>query len=334
MLSKLLNLWCVCDYPCVIELCMIILCVSLAEFLALCWAEVKSNRWQAKTWTTIDRLLIIWESDLSNKIKRNFFQAAVVSILLYGCTTWTLTKHIEKKLDGNCTRMPQAVQTNPGSNIPQNSNCTATYLPSLKPSKLDKQDMWDTAEEVRTFIRDVFLWTPSHGRASIGQLIRTYRPQLGRDTGCSHVDLPEVLDDRDKWWERECGKSVQTGQHDDDDDFPLACKSDWEVSHDFDRKLNCVFQTAWQGTILSNITDINYLKKTEKWGLILFKKISFYCFNISSYLYWLSSHFMILKECFLNCWFFFCFWKMELWVQWKIRNSINNWVITTLFIDS
>ena len=32
-------------------------------------------------------------------LKRSFFQAAVTSILLYGCTTWTLTKRLEKKLD-------------------------------------------------------------------------------------------------------------------------------------------------------------------------------------------------------------------------------------------
>ena len=37
--------------------------------------------------------------------KHSFFQAAVVSILLYGCTTWMLTKWLEKKLDGNYTRM-------------------------------------------------------------------------------------------------------------------------------------------------------------------------------------------------------------------------------------
>ena len=30
-----------------------------------------------KAWTTIDRLLIIWKSDLSDKLKRNFFQATV-----------------------------------------------------------------------------------------------------------------------------------------------------------------------------------------------------------------------------------------------------------------
>ena len=45
-----------------------------------------------KAWTAINRLSIIWKSDLTDKMKRSFFQAAVTSILLYGCTTWTLTK--------------------------------------------------------------------------------------------------------------------------------------------------------------------------------------------------------------------------------------------------
>ena len=42
-------------------------------------------------------------------MKRSFFQAAVTSILLYGCTTWTLTKQLEKKLGGNYTRMLRAI---------------------------------------------------------------------------------------------------------------------------------------------------------------------------------------------------------------------------------
>ena len=54
-----------------------------------------------KAWTAIDRLSIIWKSDLTDKLKCSFFQVAVVSILLYGCTTWTLTKQLENKLDGN-----------------------------------------------------------------------------------------------------------------------------------------------------------------------------------------------------------------------------------------
>ena len=62
-----------------------------------------------KAWIAIDKLSVIWKSDLTDKIKRSFFQAAVVSILLHGCTTWTQTKRLEKKLDGNYTRMLWAI---------------------------------------------------------------------------------------------------------------------------------------------------------------------------------------------------------------------------------
>ena len=67
------------------------------------------NAKSSKAWTAIDRLSIIWKSNLTDKMKRSFFQAAVVSILLYGYTTWTLTKRLEKKLDGNYTRMLRAI---------------------------------------------------------------------------------------------------------------------------------------------------------------------------------------------------------------------------------
>ena len=62
-----------------------------------------------KTGTAINRLSIIWKSDITDKMKRSFHQAAVVSILLYGCTTWTLRKRLEKKVDGNYTRMLRAI---------------------------------------------------------------------------------------------------------------------------------------------------------------------------------------------------------------------------------
>ena len=39
------------------------------------------NTWQAKA---INRLSVIWKSDLNHKMKCSFFQATVVSILLYG----------------------------------------------------------------------------------------------------------------------------------------------------------------------------------------------------------------------------------------------------------
>ena len=72
-----------------------------------------------KAWTAIDKLSIIWMSDLTDEMKRTFFQAAVVSILLYGCITWTLTKRQEKKLDGNYTRMKRAILNKSGRQHPR-----------------------------------------------------------------------------------------------------------------------------------------------------------------------------------------------------------------------
>ena len=71
--------------------------------------ETDINMRLAKAWTAIDRLLDIWKLDLTDKIKCSFFQAAAILILLYGYTTWRLTKRMEKKLDGNYTRMLQAI---------------------------------------------------------------------------------------------------------------------------------------------------------------------------------------------------------------------------------
>ena len=107
------------------------------------------NTRPAKAWTAINSLSIIWKSDLTDKMKRSFFPAAVVSIL-YGCTTWTLTKRMEKNLDGNYTRMLRAILNKLVAAPPQSSSCTATYRPPRKLYKLDEPDMQDTAGEVGT----------------------------------------------------------------------------------------------------------------------------------------------------------------------------------------
>ena len=99
-----------------------------------------------KAWTAINRLSIIWKSDLTDKMKRSFFQAAVTSILLYGCTTWTLTKRLEK-LDGNYTRMLRAILNKSWQQHPTRHQLYGHLPPSRKLFKLDEPDMQDTAGE-------------------------------------------------------------------------------------------------------------------------------------------------------------------------------------------
>ena len=156
-----------------------------------------------KAWTAIDRLSIIWKSDLTDKMKCSFFQAAVLSILLYGCTTWMLTKRLKKKLDGNYTRMLWAIL-----NKPWQQHLTRHQLYSHLPSITKTiQARWTrhTGHCWRSkdkLISDVLLWTSTYGQAKAGQPAWTYIQQLCEDTGCSPEDLPEAMNDREKWRER------------------------------------------------------------------------------------------------------------------------------------
>ena len=58
---------------------------------------------------------------------------------------------------------------------------------------------WRSRDEL---ISDVLLWTPTYGRAKAGRPARTYIQHLCEDTGCSPENLPEVMNDREKWLER------------------------------------------------------------------------------------------------------------------------------------
>ena len=63
----------------------------------------------AKAWAALNKMNSVWKSNLPNKLKREFFRATVEKVLLYGATTWTLTKYLESKLDGTYTRMLRAI---------------------------------------------------------------------------------------------------------------------------------------------------------------------------------------------------------------------------------
>ena len=152
----------------------------------------------AMAWTALDRLSAIWKSDLSDKIERNFFQEAIVSILLHGCTMWTLSKGMEKKQD-NCTRVLRAIL-----NISRKQHLTKQQLyghesPISKTIQIRRtRHYWKSKNEL---ISNVLEWIPSHERASVGPPARTYL-QLSTDTVCTMEDLPKAMDDRDEWRER------------------------------------------------------------------------------------------------------------------------------------
>ena len=132
-----------------------------------------------------------------------YFKAAVVSIQLYGCTTWTLTKQPEKKLDGNYTRMLRAILNTSWRQHPIIHQLYGHLPPITKTIQVRRTRHAGHCLRSRDeLISDVLPWTPTYGRAKARQPARTYTQQLCEDTGCSSEELPEAMNDREKWQER------------------------------------------------------------------------------------------------------------------------------------
>ena len=106
-------------------------------------------------------------------MKRRFFQAAVVLILLYGCITRTLTKRMEKRLDGNYTRMLRAILNKSWRQQPTKQQLYGHLPPITKTIQVWRTrhagHYWRSRNEL---ISDVLLWTPSHGRAVLKWILQ------------------------------------------------------------------------------------------------------------------------------------------------------------------
>ena len=178
------------------------ICLLVSERFCLVW-KCRLFGYSTKAWTAIDRLSIIWKSNLTDKMKRSFFQAAVVSILLYGCTTWTLTKRLENELDGNYTRMLRAILNKSWRQHPTKHQLYV-HLPLITKTIQVRRTRhaghcWRSRNKL---IIDVLLCTRIYGWAKAGRSTRTCIQKLCEDTGCSPKDLSEATNDRKKWRER------------------------------------------------------------------------------------------------------------------------------------
>ena len=114
-----------------------------------------------KAWTVIDSILVIVKSDLTDEIKRSDFQAAVLSMLLYVCTTRTLTERMEKKLDGNYPRILRAILNKFWRQHPTKQQLHG-HLPTItKTIKVRRirhvEHCWRSGDKL---VSDLLLWTP------------------------------------------------------------------------------------------------------------------------------------------------------------------------------
>ena len=116
---------------------------------------------------------------------------------------WTLTKRLEKKINGNYTKMLRAILNKSWRQHPTRHQLYG-HLPPITKTILVRRTRhaghsWRSRGE---HISDVLLWTPTYGRAKAGRPARTYIQQLCEDTGCSPEDLPEAMNDSEEWRKR------------------------------------------------------------------------------------------------------------------------------------
>ena len=130
----------------------------------------------------------------------------------------SLVKRMEKKLDGNYTRMLRAILNKSWRQHPTKWQLYGYLPPITKTIKARRTrhagNCWRSRDEL---ISDVLLWTPSYGQAKAGRPARTYIQQLCEDTDVA-------LRTCQKRWmigrsnERGSGISVLAARHDDTDD--------------------------------------------------------------------------------------------------------------------
>ena len=136
-------------------------------------------------------------------MKRSFFQAAVVSTLLYGCTTWMLTKRLDKKLDGNYTRMLRAILNKSWRQHPTRHQLYGHLLPIMKTIQVRRtRHAGHCCRSRDELISDVLLWTPTYGRAKQDDQLEHTFSSYARIRDVAPEDLPGAMNDREKWRER------------------------------------------------------------------------------------------------------------------------------------
>ena len=122
------------------------------------------------------------------------------AVLLYGCESWSLTKSLEKQLDGCYTRLLRATLN---INWKEHVSNAVLYSGLQRISDLMKQRRLRFASHCfrrdDKLVADLVLWEPWHGSVSRGRPATTYIDKLVSDSGLDVEDLGGAMRDRSLW---------------------------------------------------------------------------------------------------------------------------------------
>ena len=134
----------------------------------------------------------------TQQLKDQNLRATIEPILLYGSETWTLSRKLEKRLDGTYTRLLRRAQ-----NLSWKSHPTISQIYNKLPrvSSLVKHRRVQFAGHCfradAEVISSPLLWRPTYGQTRGRKL--SFPDVISRDTGLSTEDLKTAMRDRDVW---------------------------------------------------------------------------------------------------------------------------------------
>ena len=152
---------------------------------------------KALAWKACNKLERIWKSKLDSQLKVRIFKSVVEPILLYGSETWTISRKLEKRLDGTYTNLLRRVK-----NLSWKSHPTLAEIYGdldrlscvLRQRRLEYAGHCERAD--KEVISSLLLWKPS-GKVYSRKL--TYVDTLIRDTGIPLENLNQAMVDREVW---------------------------------------------------------------------------------------------------------------------------------------
>ena len=163
------------------------------------WKDFKVRK--ALAWSACHDLKNIWSSTLSRKIKVQFFCATVEYVLTYGSEAWTLTKGIQKQLDGCYTRMLRMALTISWKQKLTNAQLYQELPPISSKVRCRRIRLAGHCHRhPQEIASQLVFWEPTRGQPSRGRPAVNYIDNMKADTNLSEVaDIKNLMEDRKLW---------------------------------------------------------------------------------------------------------------------------------------
>ena len=142
----------------------------------------------------------MWNSDMRKEIKVRFFVAAIESIFLYGCESWTVTPKIECMLNGTYTKLLRKAINMKWWERRTNAEVYGE-LPLLG-YKIAARRMKLVSHSHRhpeLAASDLVLWQPNQNLRRRGRPKVDFVEVLRKDAGNFTTELRTVKEDRTVW---------------------------------------------------------------------------------------------------------------------------------------